>query len=65
MKLKLILLEECRLWNVQYIMLLCYFCDVNLKFMVGLATEYRLRYLELYLNSIPKHIYSSFSVKYT
>lgn len=29
-------------------------CNINLKSMIGLATKYGLRYVELYLNSIPK-----------
>lgn len=39
-------------------------CDINLKSMIGLATKYGLRYVELYLNSIPKWVYSSFSIEY-
>lgn len=39
-------------------------CDVNLKSIIGLATKYGLRYVKFYLNSIPKWVYSSFSIEY-
>jgi len=40
-------------------------CDMSLKTVAGLSVQYGLRLIELYLNSRPKWVHSSSTMKYT
>lgn len=50
---------------VHYYVAIPIFCDMSLKTVAGLSVQYGLRLIELYLNSRPKRVHSSSTMKYT